>query len=184
MGRVNKFTSGVFTDIVGDQKETPAYLQFLGIQDLLKKPSEELTKYMETYRFTVTHHKNILENLARLEDVIMQIRTRDNLTAEEIRFNVVRQYIYARIPLHRKDNETKDIRVIVGKVNDYHKHIKKYLAGKFTLSTFDKLEETVKQKLILDKKKITDLAKEKLVIAINEVINDSVEVLTKTTSVK
>jgi hypothetical protein len=157
MGRVNKTTAGVFTDIIGDQKENPTYNQFLSIQDLLKKPSEELSKLLETYRFTVNNCKGILEQLGKLEDVIMQIRTRDNLTTKDIKLNVVREYIYARVPFHRKDKETKDIRVIVGQTDEWGTDVTKLLGSK----------------------KFVAIAKEKLTSAMNVVITESTELLEK-----
>lgn len=155
MGRVNKFTTGVFTDIAGDQKQTPTFSQFLNVQELLKKPTEELNTYLEVYKKKVTDIKPEVEILAKLEDVIMQLRTRDNLNPKEIKLNVVREYIYARIPFHRKDKETKDIRVIVGQIDEYGTDVKKLLSNKKFVAT----------------------AKEKLTLAMNEVIIQSVELL-------
>jgi hypothetical protein len=119
MSRVNKTTSGVFTNIVGNENEFPAYDTFVKIQDGLNKPSKDLKGLITEYKSYVTNNKVMFEKMASLEDLIMQMRTRDNLNPKEIKFNVVREYIYARLPFHRLDKEAKDIRVIVGLTEFY-----------------------------------------------------------------
>lgn len=153
MGRVNKSTAGVFTDIVGDQKSIPTFLHFQTIQEELKKASPELNRYLEAYKKTVDKNKLTFEVLARLEDLIMQLRTRENMNSKDIRLNVVRGYIYARIPFHRKDRESKDIRVIIGRTEDWGTDLKKLLGNK----------------------KFIAAAKEKLTSAMTEVIDESIE---------
>jgi hypothetical protein len=157
MGRVNKLTEGVFTDIVGNQTVIPAYDKFLNVQDNLKKPSQELKKLTSQYKKEVTSNKTIFEKLAKLEDVIMQTRTRDNLSNDMIKLNIVREYIYARVPFHRNDKESKDVRVIVG------------------LTEFN--GEDVK--VMYDNKEFMDKAKNKLVEAMNDIINQNLEILNK-----
>jgi len=154
MGRINKFTTGVFTNIVGDKKTIPDYDRFLAIQTQLKEPSDYLKGYIETYKATIRKNKSSVDNLGKLEDVIMQLRTLENLDTKDIRLNVVREYIYARIPFHRKDKETKDIRVIVGVTEEWGTKIPKLLGNK----------------------KFMTAAKEKLSLAMNEVIEESREI--------
>lgn len=153
MGRVNKSTAGVFTDIVGDQKSIPTFNRFQTIQEGLKKASPELIRYLDVYKKTIDKNKPTFEVLARLEDLIMQLRTRENLNSKDIRLNTVREYIYARIPFHRKDRESKDIRVIVGQTEEWGTDIKKLLGNKKFIAS----------------------AKEKLTSAMNEVIDESIE---------
>jgi hypothetical protein len=59
----------------------------------------------------------VFEQLATLEEIIMQMRIRENL--EDIKLSQVREYIYARTPFYRKDKKSKDVRVIVNKVEFY-----------------------------------------------------------------
>lgn len=119
MSRINKTTSGVFTGIVGNENEIPAYDTFVKIQDGLNKPSKDLKSLITEYKSFISNNKVMFERMATLEDLIMQIRTRDNLNPTEVKFNVVRDYIYARLPFHRLDKEAKDIRVIVGLTEFY-----------------------------------------------------------------
>ena len=151
MGRVNRFTTGVFTTIVGNLKEIPAFNRFLDVQELLKKPSKELIQYLDAYKSNIDKNKQQIELMAKLEDVIMQIRSRDNLKVTDIKLNVVREYIYARISFHRKDKETKDIRVIVGQTDEYGTDVQ----------------------ILLGNKAFVKIAKQKLIAAMDEVINES-----------
>ena len=157
MGRVNKFTEGVFTDIVGNQTTVPAYDKFLNVQNDLKKPSAELKKLTTQYKKLVTSTKTSLENLAKLEDVIMQMRTRDNLNPKDIKLNIVREYIYARVPFHRNDKESNDIRVIVG-------------LTEFNGDNVPSLESNTE---------FMEKAKSKLADAMTEIINQNLEIVNK-----
>ncbi len=55
--------------------------------------------------------------LASLEEIIIQMRIREDLS--DIKLTQVREYIYARTPFYRKDKKSKDVRVIVDKV-EFH----------------------------------------------------------------
>lgn len=119
MGRVNKFTQGVFTNIIGSPMEIPEFDRFQSIQDELIKPFDELKGSLSTYNKLITDNKVMFENLARLENVIMQMRVRDNMSYDDVKLNILREYIYARVPFHRLDKDVKDIRVIVGQTKDF-----------------------------------------------------------------
>lgn len=119
MGRVNKFTDGVFTNVVGSQEQIPDYERFLNVQKNLNEPSGELKSILKKYEKLITKHKVTFDLLANLEEVIMQIRTRDNLSYDEVKLNVLREYIYARVPFYRTDKDSKDIRVIAGVTKVY-----------------------------------------------------------------
>ena len=119
MGRVNKMTEGVFVQIVGNSNQIPDYDRFLNLQKELNEPSKELKKVLTTYTKLVNKNKATFEKMALLEELIMQIRTRDNFTFEDLRLNILREYIYARIPFFRTDKDMKDIRVIAGLTTNY-----------------------------------------------------------------
>jgi hypothetical protein len=80
-------------------------------------PSRELSKLTNDYKSLITNHKEVFEKLASLEEVIMQLRIRENL--HDIKLSQVREYVYARTPFYRKDKVTKDVRVIVDKMEFY-----------------------------------------------------------------
>ena len=116
MGRVNKTISGVFIDIVGTPKEISGYQQFINQGgDLNDDP--QVREYLSTYSHMVNDNKETFEQLASLEEIIMQKRIQLDLS--DIKLSLVRDYIYARTPFYRKSNSAKDIRVIVDKLEFY-----------------------------------------------------------------
>jgi len=149
MGRVNKFTEGVFTDIVGTSTNISKFDKFINVQDTLKEAKGDLKKFMEEYTSKVNENKNLFNELALLEDVIMQIRTKENLSIDNIKINTVREYIYARTSFHRKDITCDDVRVIVGQTDQFGSDVQK-LSGN---------------------KKFMELAKNKLIESMDEIIN-------------
>ena len=158
MGRVNKFTSGVFTDIVGNEKEMPLYDQFMRIQTTLnKRPTKKLDGFLKMYTSKIKEHKLLFEELAMIETIIMQMRSRDNIQPDDIKLNIVREYIYARIPFQRNDKEGNDIRVIIG-LTEIHGTDVKILSGN---------------------KELMEIAKEKLTSAMESHINENNEKLKK-----
>lgn len=115
MARVNKTTKSVFADIVGSAKKFSAYDIFLDSNNP-EKPSSILNRLMKSYREFVISERQKLERIALIEEMIMQFRSKENIT--DIKFMIVRDYIYARCPFYRKDVNTKDVRVLVCTIND------------------------------------------------------------------
>ena len=115
MGRINKTIEGVFIDIVGNSSKLSGYDQFLN--QGTDKSSRELNKLTNDYKSLIVENKEIFEQLASLEEVIMQLRIRENL--DDIKLSQVREYVYARTPFYRKDKVSKDVRVIVEKIEFY-----------------------------------------------------------------
>ena len=116
MGRVNKTISGVFIDIVGTSNEISQYQQFINQGgDLNDDP--QVREYLSIYTHMINNNKEIFEQLASLEEIIMQKRIQLDLS--DIKLSKVRDYVYARTPFYRKNNSAKDIRVIVDKMEFY-----------------------------------------------------------------
>lgn len=145
MARTNKLTSGVFVNVVSTSKRLSSYDEFVNTD--LKVISNEANEYMLMYKSVLKKKEEELMLLADLEEIIMQLRTRDNI--KDIKLSVVREYIYARCPFYRRDKDSKDIRVIVGLTEFYGEDMKKLLGNK----------------------EFMDKAKEKLVSAIEEEID-------------
>ncbi len=117
MGRENRLTGGVFTEIVGTKDKTSAYDKFLRVNEDLDIPqTEELTKYCNMYKNNIRMMKSGFETLAKLEEIIMQLRSKETIM-DELKLSLVREYIYARELFYREGKGTKDIRVIVGKTD-------------------------------------------------------------------
>ena len=116
MGRINKTIDGVFIDIVGTEDEISSYERFLN-QSKNLRTSKELKNVTRLYEKMVKDNKDRFEKLASLEEIIMQMRIRENLTG--IKLSLVREYVYARVPFYRVGKKSKDVRVIVNKVDLY-----------------------------------------------------------------
>jgi hypothetical protein len=110
MGRVNKAIEGVFTEIVGTDKELSSYDVFLKYDE----EPQDVKAYVSKYRESITKLKSEFERLSLLEEIIMQIRSKANMS--DIKLSLVREYIYARCSFYRRGKTAKDIRVIVDNV--------------------------------------------------------------------
>jgi hypothetical protein len=124
MARENKLTEGVFTGIVGTRERISSYDKFLNVNvDLSIKHTPELNKYCKKYKDIINKNKDRFQNLAKLEEVIMQLRSKETIL-ENVKLSLVREYVYARAQFYREGKGTKDIRVIVAKTDEVGTNIK------------------------------------------------------------
>jgi hypothetical protein len=147
MGRVNKLTDGVFVDIVGTAKEINLYTEFLNNIDSKSKNLKSLRK---EYDALTGQNKNLFEKLAKLEEVIMQIRAKELIMSgpSEVKLSLVREYLYARYPFYRKGMLTKDIRVIVDKSEFWGDNLNVLLKNKeFMSKATDKLSKAMDEEI-------------------------------------
>ena len=131
MPRENKLTEGVFTGIVGTRERISSYDLFL--ETMTKNNSPELSKWSKKYRDHINKNKVRFQNLAKLEEVIMQLRSKETLL-ENVKLSLVREYIYARALFYREGKGTKDIRVIVDKTDIYGEDLNSLLKNKEFMS--------------------------------------------------
>jgi hypothetical protein len=151
MARENKLTEGVFTGIVGTRERISSYDSFLNTMD---SKSPDTKKWVKKYRDHINKNKQKFQNLAKLEEVIMQLKSKESVL-ENIKLSLVREYIYARALFYREGKGTKDIRVIVEKTD---------IVG-------DDLRLLVKTPSFLEK------AKEKLEAAMDKEIEDNIRLI-------
>ena len=111
MGRFNATIDGVFTDLV-EVGQIPSYDKFVNYGNDIK-PSKELKKFTTEYKNMVKMFGPTIEKLATMEEIIMQMRAKENI--EDLKLSLVRDYVYARSPFYRRGKTSKDIRVIVDK---------------------------------------------------------------------
>ena len=115
-----KHIRGAFIDLIGDTGSYTEPEKFLINNP--SKASSELQFLTTVYQNTVDRISEKLNYLARLEELILQIRAMEDLS--EIKLSIVRgEYIYARSPFLRIDSSTKDLRVIVGKIEEFGKNL-------------------------------------------------------------
>jgi hypothetical protein len=116
--------------------------------------SPDTKKWVKKYRDHINKNKQKFQNLAKLEEVIMQLKSKESVL-ENIKLSLVREYIYARALFYREGKGTKDIRVIVEKTD---------IVG-------DDLRLLVKTPSFLEK------AKEKLEAAMDKEIEDNIRLI-------
>jgi hypothetical protein len=126
MGRVNKTIEGVFVDIVGSSSTISSYDKFMG--NGIKNPSKNLKMFETEYNKTITKEKTTFEKLAKMEEIIMQLRAKENIS--NIKIHLVREYLYARCSFYRSGLQSKDIRVIVDNVEFWNSDIKSLMSNK------------------------------------------------------
>ena len=125
-----KNIQGVFVNIAGKNKTTK-------IDSFLKKfppasngkYSEELNKLIKKYKELYDKHQDGLNELANIEQLILQMSSRRDLSP--IKYSTVKGLIYARTPFYRIGYKIKDIRVIVDDV-EYSPSILKAIESKLT----------------------------------------------------
>jgi hypothetical protein len=103
-----QITKGVFIDIIGSDTEIPSYDVFLTYENT---KNNTLNKYTKEYSKLITQHKPTINRMAKLEEIVLQLRAIENV--DDIKLSLVRDYIYARTPFFRLGKTTKDIRVLV-----------------------------------------------------------------------
>ncbi len=121
MGRINKSTEGVFINLIGSRSTRPLYEQFINQESPEGDQDGEygLAEFINSYKSKVTEHKTSIHQLAVLEIIIMQMRTRSNYK-DSIKLYFMRKssgatYIYARCPFYRNDSEVNELRVLIDK---------------------------------------------------------------------
>ena len=171
MGRVNKMIEGVFVDIVGGGSELSAYDMFI-TNNMDKKDSKGLKEFLNEYRSVINGSKGHFERLAILEELIMQLRSRENV--DDIKLSLVREYIYARCSFYRKNKKSKDIRVIVDNIGEWIPDLDstKLNDEEYMAKNKDKISTSLNK--LLSDKKFLDRAKEKLMIAMDKEIADGI----------
>ena len=115
MNKNLKHVNGVFTKIVGGNKQRNEFERFL--KDGPIKMSPVLSNMTETYKEFVTNWKSKFDSASLLEETILQLRAKESI--KEIKLSRVGgDYIYARSPFYRKGTSAKDVRVIVGRITE------------------------------------------------------------------
>jgi hypothetical protein len=141
MGRFNQTIDGVFVNIVGDSSQISSYDKFIGYGSGLKL-SDEINQFTGEYAKLINENKTTFWKLSKLEEIIMQMRTMENI--DDIKLSLVREYIYARCPFYRKEKTSKDIRVIVDKSEFYGEDMEKLAKDKeFMKRATEKLKKAM-----------------------------------------
>ena len=119
MPRLQKVTEKVFAEIAETPQKKGAYTSFLEVDKVLGLPvSQELLELKDLYDNLTHANKEMIEQLASIEEIVIQIRCK-NVISKELRLSLSRNYIYARSIFYRRGNKINDIRVVVGTTEEY-----------------------------------------------------------------
>jgi hypothetical protein len=155
MGRFNKLTEGVFTDVVRTNSQISKVDVFLNCGDSID-PSKRLMSYTNKYRRYTTQFTLEMEYLAKIEKVILQLRALE--TMDDIKISILREYIYVRVPFYRTDKSAKDIRVLVGNTEFYGENIQNLFGSEeFMNKAKEKLSRAMESDIQDTIKEINDL---------------------------
>lgn len=106
-------TNGIFLDLIANDTELSQFEVFInGPKD--SKKNKTLIGYTKDYKDLTKQYTPVFEKLALLEELILQQRAILNLS--DIKVSFVRDYIYVRTPFYRRNHSSKDIRVIVDRI--------------------------------------------------------------------
>ena len=75
--------------------------------------------YLDKYKEIVKINKHVLQELSALEEIILQMRTWAHLSKNDIKITPTKDYIYVRANFYRSNKIAKEIRVTVGRVDDW-----------------------------------------------------------------
>lgn len=77
-----------------------------------------ISELLERYKNEYSSIKERIEKISKIEEVIIQLRCR-NAVETEVKLAITREYIYARTLFFRRDKDINDIRVMIGKTDQY-----------------------------------------------------------------
>jgi len=142
-----KNIQGVFVNIAGESKTNK-------IESFLKKftetsegkYSEELNGLIQRYKELYSKHQDGLNELANIEELILQISSRRDLSP--IKYSTVKGLVYARTPFYRIGYKIKDIRVIVHVVKECENMSKETLLSKSRNKLIQSMDKVIFTKMI------------------------------------
>jgi hypothetical protein len=138
-----QITKGVFIDIIGSDTEIPSYDVFL---TYVNTKNNTLNKYTKEYSKLITQHKPTINRMAKLEEIVLQLRAIENV--DDIKLSLVRDYIYARTPFFRLGKTTKDIRVLVDRSEFWTTDLESLLTNEdFMIKAKNKLIDAMNQEV-------------------------------------
>jgi hypothetical protein len=153
MPRLNNVMKRVFADMSAKSVE-----DFLRIEeDLGLQTTPSQAAWKKRYQDLAEEFIGDLEDLAIIENILIQLRCK-LMIESELRLSLSRNYIYARSTFFRRGKEINDIRVVVGKTEDWGNNIDELIN-----------DLDFRQVCTLELEKAMDMEIEKNIINLNKV---------------
>lgn len=155
MPKIQKVIERLFTNIFPDDFRPGEYEFFLKFDENSNiEVNEDLKNLKDIYESLIKNHLNDFIILSKVEETIIQLRCKE-IIDKEIRLSISTQrkvetkfseaktvrYIYARSLFYRRGSEINDIRVLVGKTDEYGDNVDDLYQNEFFMTL-------CKQKLI------------------------------------
>ena len=113
--KVNRLADGVFTKIVGNNREISSYDRFNNLESTINS-SDKGKKMLAKYMDLVNKNKNLFQQIYQVEELVTLYRIRENM---DIQLSTQREYVYARQYCPRTDTQNQDIRICISKTSDH-----------------------------------------------------------------
>lgn len=158
MARNNRLIEVVFSNVIGNDERVSQYEKFLTTDKALGiEETEDIKDAKALYASIIKNNKTVLDELAKLEESIVQLRCREQVL-KEFKLSKVREYIYARALFFRPGREVKDIRVVVGRTDVYGEDLQDLMFnGDFMTIARAKLSEAMDYEITENKYYIRNL---------------------------
>lgn len=158
MARNNRLIEVVFSNVIGNDERVSQYEKFLTTDKALNiEETEDIRDAKALYASIIKNNKTVLDELAKLEESIVQLRCREQVL-KEFKLSKVREYIYARALFFRPGREVKDIRVVVGRTDVYGEDLQDLMFnGDFMTIARAKLSEAMDYEITENKYYIRNL---------------------------
>jgi hypothetical protein len=149
MPKNNKINKRIFANITENGNQKGNCDDFLNIdQEFGLNESPLLKQIKEKYSEIVKNCANDIKVLSALEEIIIQLRDKEIINSE-LRLSLSREYIYARSVFYRKENQINDIRVVVGKVEEYGSDLNQLITDtNFRIICISKLQEAMDKEIL------------------------------------
>lgn len=146
-----KINKRIFANIIENGEQKGNCDDFLNIdQEFGLNESPLLKQIKEKYSEVVKNCSNDIKVLSALEEIIIQLRDKEIINSE-LRLSLSRDYIYARSTFYRKENQINDIRVVVGKVDEYGSDLNQLtLDPDFRVICISKLQEAMDKEILIN----------------------------------
>ncbi len=158
MARNNRLIDVVFANVVGNDERVSQYEKFLATDKALGiQETDDIKDAKRLYSSILRNNKTVLDELAKLEESIVQLRCREQVLSD-FKLSKVREYIYARALFFRPGREVKDIRVVVGRTDVYGEDLQDLMFnGDFMTIARNKLSEAMDMEIAENKYYIRNL---------------------------
>lgn len=139
----SEITQGVFVELKATHKRKSAIQTFVDKEHFMNS-SQESRLLLEEYSETVIAMQRELKLVSLLEELIMLHRAKNNI--KNLKISFVREYIYVRVHCYRPDNETNDLRVIMGTIYQYGDNVEALFANSdFMKMAYEKIESQIEE---------------------------------------